>query len=257
MGRAKVEIKWIENKVSRQLSFTKRRNGLMKKAFELSVLCGVDVAVITFSPSGKLRSFSGNNKRTSMSQSDQKVEELQQEIVAYKDQLETLEKRLRFFESDPSEITTLSEAHIRECIFEETLNRVSLPIRTPEEENNHLEAVPVTSQVHVPLYHDLIPKDDTSDDTLMDPRFDINDHFMNILDPYNLFPLRDQQILSIKNTQLQPPFFYDQILQQDDERIMNSGGDENMHPKASQFRSNMEFNPSFWPEFYTTGYDEI
>lgn len=58
MGRKKVELKRIENKSSRQVTFSKRRNGLIKKAHELSVLCDVQVAVLTFSNGGKLYEFS-------------------------------------------------------------------------------------------------------------------------------------------------------------------------------------------------------
>lgn len=60
MGRRKREIKKIENATSRQVTFSKRRNGLIKKAHELSVLCDTDVAVIVFSPAGKVSHFSGN-----------------------------------------------------------------------------------------------------------------------------------------------------------------------------------------------------
>ncbi|EFJ35566.1 MADS-domain transcription factor [Selaginella moellendorffii] len=54
MGRVKLEIKKIENHQARQVTYSKRRNGLMKKAFELSTLCDTDVALIMFSPAGKL-----------------------------------------------------------------------------------------------------------------------------------------------------------------------------------------------------------
>ncbi|KAG5542052.1 hypothetical protein RHGRI_021784 [Rhododendron griersonianum] len=60
MGRVKLQIKKIENTTNRQVTFSKRRNGLIKKAYELSVLCDVDVALIMFSPSGRLSLFSGN-----------------------------------------------------------------------------------------------------------------------------------------------------------------------------------------------------
>ncbi|XP_038715102.1 agamous-like MADS-box protein AGL104 [Tripterygium wilfordii] len=62
MGRVKLQIKRIENTTNRQVTFSKRRNGLIKKAYELSVLCDVDVALLMFSPSGRLTVFSGNNK---------------------------------------------------------------------------------------------------------------------------------------------------------------------------------------------------
>lgn len=64
MGRVKLQIKRIENTTNRQVTFSKRRNGLIKKAYELSVLCDVDVALIMFSPSGRLSLFSGNKRYT-------------------------------------------------------------------------------------------------------------------------------------------------------------------------------------------------
>ncbi|XP_077212210.1 agamous-like MADS-box protein MADS4 [Tasmannia lanceolata] len=57
MGRGRVELKRIENKINRQVTFAKRRNGLLKKAYELSVLCDAEVALIVFSSRGKLYEF--------------------------------------------------------------------------------------------------------------------------------------------------------------------------------------------------------
>ncbi|CAN6872840.1 unnamed protein product [Brassica oleracea] len=57
MGRGKVELKMIENKINRQVTFAKRRKGLLKKAHELSVLCDAEVALIIFSNRGKLYEF--------------------------------------------------------------------------------------------------------------------------------------------------------------------------------------------------------
>nr|UBT84098.1 MADS-affecting flowering-related transcription factor 8.4 [Arabis alpina] len=61
MGRRKVEIKRIENKSSRQVTFCKRCNGLMEKARQLSVLCESSVAVVIVSATGKLHSFSSGD----------------------------------------------------------------------------------------------------------------------------------------------------------------------------------------------------
>jgi hypothetical protein len=57
MVRGKTQMKRIENATSRQVTFSKRRNGLLKKAYELSVLCDAEVALIVFSPRGKLYEF--------------------------------------------------------------------------------------------------------------------------------------------------------------------------------------------------------
>ncbi|OEL15771.1 MADS-box transcription factor 1 [Dichanthelium oligosanthes] len=61
MGRGKVELKRIENKISRQVTFAKRRNGLLKKAYELSLLCDAEVALIIFSGRGRLFEFSSSS----------------------------------------------------------------------------------------------------------------------------------------------------------------------------------------------------
>nr|BAK20019.1 PgMADS protein4 [Panax ginseng] len=58
MGRGKVELKRIENKINRQVTFSKRRGGLVKKAHEISVLCDAEVALIVFSAKGKLFEYS-------------------------------------------------------------------------------------------------------------------------------------------------------------------------------------------------------
>lgn len=60
MGRGKIEIKRIENTTNRQVTFCKRRNGLLKKAYELSVLCDAEVALIVFSSRGRLYEYSNN-----------------------------------------------------------------------------------------------------------------------------------------------------------------------------------------------------
>ncbi|AED96140.2 AGAMOUS-like 71 [Arabidopsis thaliana] len=60
MVRGKIEIKKIENVTSRQVTFSKRRSGLFKKAHELSVLCDAQVAAIVFSQSGRLHEYSSS-----------------------------------------------------------------------------------------------------------------------------------------------------------------------------------------------------
>ncbi|XP_071725270.1 agamous-like MADS-box protein AGL70 [Rutidosis leptorrhynchoides] len=65
MGRGKVEMKRIEDKSSRQVTFSKRRKGLMKKVQEISVLCDVDAALIIFSGRGRVYEFpSGESMKT-------------------------------------------------------------------------------------------------------------------------------------------------------------------------------------------------
>ncbi|XP_031264696.1 agamous-like MADS-box protein AGL15 [Pistacia vera] len=67
MGRGKIEIKRIENANSRQVTFSKRRAGLLKKAQELAILCDAEVAVIIFSNTGKLFEFSSSGMKKTLS----------------------------------------------------------------------------------------------------------------------------------------------------------------------------------------------
>lgn len=64
MVREKIEIKKIKNTTARQVTFSKRRRGLFKKAEELSILCDADVALIIFSATGKLFEYSSSSMKT-------------------------------------------------------------------------------------------------------------------------------------------------------------------------------------------------
>nr|AFP17800.1 transcription factor PI [Hedyosmum orientale] len=57
MGRGKIEIKRIENSTNRQVTYSKRRNGLIKKAREIGVLCDSKISLIIFSSTGKMSEF--------------------------------------------------------------------------------------------------------------------------------------------------------------------------------------------------------
>ncbi|KAG0517328.1 hypothetical protein BDA96_09G079700 [Sorghum bicolor] len=65
-GKGKTEIKRIENTTNRQVTFCKRRNGLLKKAYELSVLCDAEVALIVFSSRGRLYEYSNNSVKATI-----------------------------------------------------------------------------------------------------------------------------------------------------------------------------------------------
>ncbi|KAG2240439.1 hypothetical protein Bca52824_090757 [Brassica carinata] len=76
MVRGKTEMKRIENSTSRQVTFSKRRNGLLKKAFELSVLCDAEVALIIFSSSSKLYEFSSAGIAKTIERYQRRVKEI-------------------------------------------------------------------------------------------------------------------------------------------------------------------------------------
>ncbi|CAA3031872.1 MADS-box SVP-like [Olea europaea subsp. europaea] len=62
MVREKIQIKKIDNLTARQVTFSKRRRGVCKKAQELSTLCDAEVALIVFSATGKLFHYSSSRK---------------------------------------------------------------------------------------------------------------------------------------------------------------------------------------------------
>ncbi|MCL7024625.1 hypothetical protein MKW94_026927 [Papaver nudicaule] len=61
MGKRTIEIKKIEDDHKRNVTFTKRRQGLFKKAHELSSLTGACVSLLVLSPAGKPFTFSSSS----------------------------------------------------------------------------------------------------------------------------------------------------------------------------------------------------
>nr|QKX44756.1 SEPALLATA-like MADS-box protein 1 [Paphiopedilum henryanum] len=109
MGRGRVELKRIENKINRQVTFAKRRNGLLKKAYELSVLCDAEVALIIFSNRGKLYEFCSSSSMLNTLERYQKcnygapetsiisreTQSSQQEYLKLKSRVEALQRSQR------------------------------------------------------------------------------------------------------------------------------------------------------------------
>ncbi|CAM8895608.1 unnamed protein product [Rhodiola kirilowii] len=60
MGRGKVVIQRIDNSTSRQVTVSKRRNGLLKNGKELAILCDAEVGVMVFSSTGKLYDYASS-----------------------------------------------------------------------------------------------------------------------------------------------------------------------------------------------------
>ncbi|KAH9330071.1 hypothetical protein KI387_002179, partial [Taxus chinensis] len=105
MGRGKVHLRRIQNPISRQVTFSKRKAGLLKKGSELSLLCDAEVALIIFSPTGKLHEFGS----PSMSRIVQKynffsstVHDTQsaENVEALRLEVENLQKRIMHLEKN-------------------------------------------------------------------------------------------------------------------------------------------------------------
>nr|AEO20232.1 SOC1-like protein [Photinia serratifolia] len=140
MVRGKTQMRRIENATSRQVTFSKRRSGLLKKAFELSVLCDAEVSLIIFSPRGKLFEFASssmqgtieryqkhakdnqtNNKSAS---SEQSMQHLKQEATSMMKQIEILEVSKRKLLGEGLGSCTLAELQEIEHQLEKSVYNV-------------------------------------------------------------------------------------------------------------------------------------
>ncbi|XWS56289.1 hypothetical protein CRYUN_Cryun09bG0073100 [Craigia yunnanensis] len=146
MGRGKIEIKKIENLNSRQVTFSKRRNGLLKKARELSILCDAEVGVIIFSSTGKVYQWSSTsmehtllryNRGMAVDQSqehpsdEQKAENSQPvDVNALKE--EYLRLRAAYMQLNGKELDGLSFNELQE--LEHQLNEGILSVKDQKEQ---------------------------------------------------------------------------------------------------------------------------
>uniref|UniRef100_A0ACD5W7S5 Uncharacterized protein n=1 Tax=Avena sativa TaxID=4498 RepID=A0ACD5W7S5_AVESA len=75
MGRGKIAIERIDNATNRQVTFSKRCGGLMKKARELGILCDADLALIVFSSTGRLYDYASSSGMNAIIERYQEVKE--------------------------------------------------------------------------------------------------------------------------------------------------------------------------------------
>nr|CAB44449.1 putative MADS domain transcription factor GGM3 [Gnetum gnemon] len=138
MGRGKIEIKRIENTTNRQVTFCKRRNGLLKKAYELSVLCDAEVALIVFSSRGRLYEFANNSVKRTIERyrktcadnnqggaiAESNAQYWQQEAVKLKQQIDVLNNQIRHYMGECLQSMTIKELKQLEGKLEKGLGRV-------------------------------------------------------------------------------------------------------------------------------------
>ncbi|XP_075110704.1 MADS-box transcription factor 27 isoform X4 [Nicotiana tabacum] len=91
MARGKIAIRRIENPASRQVTFSKRKSGLIKKAKELAILCDAEVLVTIFSSTGRLYEYSSSRRLKGEELSGMRISDLD----ALENQLEMRLKNIR------------------------------------------------------------------------------------------------------------------------------------------------------------------
>lgn len=165
MGRVKLKIKRLENTSGRQVTYSKRRAGILKKAKELSILCDIDIVLLMFSPTGKptlclgersnieeiIAKFSqltpqerAKRKMESLEAlkktfkkldhdvniqdflgSSQTIEELSNHSQSLQAQISEVEKRLSYW-IDPDKIHSIEYIRAMEESLGESLNRIRM-----------------------------------------------------------------------------------------------------------------------------------
>ncbi|KAF4382014.1 hypothetical protein G4B88_006646 [Cannabis sativa] len=150
-GRRRVSMTRMTNESNLQVTFSKRRSGLFKKASELCTLCGVQIAIIVFSPGNKVYSFGHssvnvvidrymNPEHYAMLMASQAnsgtfqlieahrnatLRELNQQLTHITEQMESLKKRAKELKGIP-------------CNFRDALNLLDGPVRNNVHEMSQL-----------------------------------------------------------------------------------------------------------------------
>ncbi|XP_072967402.1 MADS-box transcription factor 29-like isoform X2 [Typha angustifolia] len=136
MGRGKIEIKRIENPTNRQVTFSKRRGGLLKKANELAILCDAQVGVVIFSSSGKMFEYCSaplsmqhliDRYHRVTNTRFEEVDNQQQffcEITRMKNESDNLEASLRQYMGEDLTSLTLNDLNHLEQQLEFAVNKV-------------------------------------------------------------------------------------------------------------------------------------
>ncbi|KAG8475770.1 hypothetical protein CXB51_032573 [Gossypium anomalum] len=126
MGRVKLKIKRLESYSNRQVTYSKRRTGILKKAKELSILCDIHIILLMFSPTGKPTLFHG--ERSTIEEVIAKFAQLtpQERAKRKLESLEALKKTFKKLDHDLNIQDFLGATFLDICYFQEMTNEVSM-----------------------------------------------------------------------------------------------------------------------------------
>ncbi|KAK9284175.1 hypothetical protein L1049_023343 [Liquidambar formosana] len=158
MGRKRSLMK-IENPISLQIVYSKRKDGIVKKATELSVLCDTDVGLIMFSPTGRLTSFASKGRvediflryidrpdelrggpirneeylyrslvhlkyEGEMLEKIEKIEALEENLCRLDQRQHAAQEKMRFYNPDVEKFTSVHEAQMYQKFLTDAIRRI-------------------------------------------------------------------------------------------------------------------------------------
>ncbi|TXG62758.1 hypothetical protein EZV62_009752 [Acer yangbiense] len=123
MVRGKTQMRRIENATSRQVTFSKRRNGLLKKAFELSVLCDAEIISLQETIQRYLK-HTKDTTPTIDKPTEQNMQQLKNEAASMVKRIELLEVAKRRLLGEGLESCTIEELQETEQQLERSVSSV-------------------------------------------------------------------------------------------------------------------------------------
>ncbi|KAK9937179.1 hypothetical protein M0R45_013988 [Rubus argutus] len=224
MGRGKIHISRIENRTTRQVTFAKRRAGLLKKTHELSVLCDVQIGLVIFSSTGKMFQYCSDS--TSMEEIIRRyqyasgthipqhsdVEVLNAEMIKIRKETHELELSLQRYTGEDLSCVRFEDLEDLENRLEESVNRVRarkfeilqqevqnlrLSTKQKEDQNDELchlikehQAAVFAHQHHYQQQMEMLPK---------------SEEHRNLMEQFP-FCGEEQPLLQLATTSMQPQF---------------------------------------------------
>ncbi|WVZ50039.1 hypothetical protein U9M48_001337 [Paspalum notatum var. saurae] len=135
MGRVKLKIKKLENSSGRQVTYSKRRSGIVKKAKELAILCDIDLILLMFSPTEKPTIYMPDNRKIdhiieryaqlTPQERAKRLRELSSHLGSLQCQMADAQKRLSYW-SDPDKVDNIDHIRAMEQSLKESLNRIRI-----------------------------------------------------------------------------------------------------------------------------------
>ncbi|KAB1225627.1 Agamous-like MADS-box protein AGL16 [Morella rubra] len=218
MGRGKIVIRRIDNSTSRQVTFSKRRNGLLKKAKELSILCDAEVGVIIFSSTSKLSIIASTSLKSVIARykkakeagedhqhnSASEVKLWQREATALRQQLQSLQECQRQLMGE--ELSSMSVNDLQNLEHQLEMNLKG--VRMKKENLLHRENLEFCQKI------ELIRKENSELKEKVYGAMDLNDSSINFIDPCTVSNSYDLDgPISLQLSQPQP--HYDELTERE------------------------------------------